>query len=73
MGHRALIRLQFGDLIRHLGRAVSVEEDDGGDGGGEGPEEGGLVVDAKDDGEVGKTALGGEGDGPVEVVVQADS
>ena len=37
----------------------------------DGPEKRGLVVDAEDEAEARESALGGEGDGPVDVVVQA--
>jgi len=51
---------------------VAAEQNDGCEGGGEGPEERGLVVDGEKDADARKTALGGEGDGPGDVVVQAD-
>jgi hypothetical protein len=45
---------------------VAAEECEGNEGGGDGPEERGLAVDGEDEANAGKTALGGEGDGPGE-------
>ncbi len=47
-----------------------MEEHECGDSGRDGPEERGLVIDTKDEAQAGEAALGGEGDGPVDVVVQ---
>ena len=49
-----------------------AEQGNAGEGRGDGPEEGGLAVGFEEQAEAGEAALGGEGDGPVEVVVQAD-
>src|ERR1017187_7786408 len=53
-------------------RTLPTEEDKSSDGGGKGPEQRSLAVGGKHDREAGQAALPGEGDGPVEVIVQAD-
>ena len=44
--------------------ACAAEQGDADEGRGDGPEERGLAVDFEEQAEAGKTALGGEGDGP---------
>ncbi len=73
MGHPEFYFPPIAMRLRWMGHPlVAAQQSDGDEGGGEGPEERGLAVDGEDEAEAGKTALGGEGNGPGEVVVQAD-
>ena len=52
-------------------RTFPAEQEESREGGGHGPEKVGLAVGVEEQAEAGEAALGGEGDGPVEVVAQA--